>query len=112
MEFIFIAVAALVILVTMFGAYAAYENHCLDVYGKSRSFFLYIVGAILSGILSNGLISHLFLEQICSGDSGAGCVFGVLIVVQPFSLCVGAGIFIYLWVKVNGNATSDLKNDK
>jgi len=67
MELIFIVAAALAILAILFVAYVAYENHSLDVRGKHRSLGLYILGAILSGILVNGLIAHFVVDQVCSG---------------------------------------------
>jgi tryptophan-rich sensory protein len=102
MELIYVGIAALVILATIFSAYVVYENDSQKNNGKSRSFFLFFLGVLISGILTPGLIGHWILDIACPIDhSGAGCAMIIMMVIQPFSSCIGIALFIFIWAKTN-----------
>lgn len=54
---------------------------------------------LISGFVAGALVVFFVLDRVCSGESGAGCSFGVSIILQPIGWIVGMGSFVYLWVK-------------
>ena len=96
---IFSLILGLAVLVIFFIAYVAYDKNSQAPDGKTRSFFLFILGMLISGLVAGASVAFFIMDRVCSGDSGAGCVFGVSVVLQPIGWIVGMGGFVYLWIK-------------
>jgi len=95
----FSVVLGLAVLVTFFIAYVAYDKHSQTPDGKTRSLFLFILGMLTSGLAAGASIAFLIIDKACSGSSGAGCAFGVSVILQPIGWILGMGGFVYLWIK-------------
>lgn len=91
----------LAVVVFFFIAYVIYDKHSQAPDGKTRSFFLFILGMLISGFVAGALLVFFVLERVCSTEpENAACSFGVSIILQPIGWIVGMGGFVYLWVKV------------
>jgi hypothetical protein len=107
LELIFAGVAAIIILAIGLVVYEVYEKYCQHQNGKQRSFFLYFIGIVFSGFFGGALVNALVLNYACSGNSGAGCSFGVGALLFPFAIAIGIAAFLFIWAN---SGSHDSKN--
>ena len=96
---IFSLILGLAVLVIFFIAYVVYDKNSQTPVGKTRSFFLFILGMLISGLVAGASVAFFIIDRACTGESGAGCAFGVSVVLQPIGWIAGMGGFVYLWIK-------------
>ena len=96
---IFSLILGLAVLVIFFIAYVIYDKNSQTPDGKTRSFFLFILGMLISGLVAEASVAFFVIDRVCSGEFGAGCSFGVSVILQPIGWIVGMGGFVYLWIK-------------
>ena len=103
----FIAVAAVVIVGVFFTVWIVYDKHHLNQEGEERSFILYILGCLISGFLGGVIVNLFVLNFVCSGDAGAGCAFGVVALMFPFSFAIGIACFMLIWSNQGQHVIND-----
>ena len=96
---IFSLILGLAVLIIFFVAYVVYDKNSQTLDGKTRSFFLFILGMLISGLVAGASVTFFIIDRVCSGDSGAGCAFGLSVILQPIGWIIGMGGFVYLWIK-------------
>ena len=96
-ESVVISLSIVFILAAFFAVWEVYENYGHSHEGKERSFLFYLLGVLSSGLTGAALAGSYVFESACSGNSGAGCAFGVLTLLFPFSFSGGIAAFLFIW---------------